>query len=156
GVPPPVAFGGHSLCQGTRARNLVGRREGTVTASLAGGFVMGGRRSGFRTRIAVIAAAVGVVAGTAWAGLASAGPAAAFAFANVPCSGVGGGAPGLVAAINAANGGGGGFINLAPGCTYLLTQVDNMVPDLNGSSSNGLPVITSPIILNGSFTTIER
>jgi hypothetical protein len=111
---------------------------------------MGGRRSGFRTRFGVVAAVVGVVAGTAWAGLVSVGPAAAVSV-NVPCSGPGGGAPGLIAAINAANGGGGGNINLAPGCTYLLTQVDNTV-----LGSNGLPVITSPITLNGSSTTIER
>src|SRR6516162_8779553 len=116
---------------------------------------MSGRRSGFRIRFAVVAAAVGVVAGTAWAGLV-AGPAAAVVV-NVPCSGLGGGAPGLIAAINTANGGGGGIINLAPGCTYVLTQVDNSVPGgQGGSTPNGLPVITSPITLNGSFATIER
>jgi hypothetical protein len=69
---------------------------------------------------------------------------------------LGGGTPGLIAAINTANGSGGGTINLAPDCTCLLTQVDNTVPDLDGPSSNGLPVITSPISLNGSFATIER
>jgi hypothetical protein len=116
---------------------------------------MGTRRSGIRTRFAVVAAVVGVVAGTAWAGLISVAPAGAVAL-NVPCSGPGGGAPGLIAAINAANAGGGGTINLASGCTYVLTQVDNTVPDSEGPAFNGLPVITSPIRLNGSSTTIER
>ena len=61
-----------------------------------------------------------------WAGLGCAvfavlggASAGASASSNVPCSGAGGGAAGLVAAINAANAGGGGTINLAPGCTYL-------------------------------------
>jgi hypothetical protein len=116
---------------------------------------MGGRRSGFRTRFAVVAAAVGVVAGSGWAGLVSVAPAGAVSV-NVPCSGLGGGTPGLIAAINAANAGGGGTINLAPGCTYLLTQVDNTVPDSEGPSSSGLPLITSPIRLNGLGATIER
>ncbi|MGB2875092.1 MAG: hypothetical protein WBB76_06405 [Gaiellaceae bacterium] len=36
----------------------------------------------------------------------------------MPCSGPGGGSSGLIAAIKAANGSGGGTINLAEECTY--------------------------------------
>jgi hypothetical protein len=68
----------------------------------------------------------------------------------VPCSGRRGPA-GLIAAISAANAGGGTTINLAAGCTYQLTAADNTNPTLG---ANGLPVITSPITLNGSGTTI--
>jgi hypothetical protein len=59
-------------------------------------------------------------------------------------------------AINAANAGGGGIINLAAGCTYVLTQVDNTVNVGSGPSPNGLPAVTSAITLNGFFATIER
>ena len=93
---------------------------------------MVGRRSGFRTRLAAVAAAVGVVAGTAWAGVVSVGAAAAVVI-DVPCAGPGGGTPGLIAAIHAANSGG-GTITLAPGCTYPLTSADN--------NNNGLPFRT--------------
>src|SRR5262249_5010074 len=65
---------------------------------------------------------------------------------SVPCSGVGGGAAGLVAAVDAANASGGGTINLASGCTYSLTSANNTVP---GLGANGLPVITAPITING-------
>jgi CHRD domain len=65
---------------------------------------------------------------------------------NVPCSGTGGGAAGLVAAINAANAGGGGTVNLESGCTYSLTSANNTIP---GLGANGLPAITSPITING-------
>jgi len=51
-----------------------------------------------------------------------------------------------VAAINAANAAGGGVINLASGCTYSLTSANNTVP---GLGANGLPVITTPITING-------
>ena len=74
------------------------------------------------------------------------GGAAAQAAGNVPCSGVGGGAAGLVAAVNAANASGGGAINLASGCTYSLTSANNTLP---GVGTNGLPVITAPITING-------
>ena len=91
-----------------------------------------------------------------WAGLGCAvfavlggASAGASVSSNVPCSGASGGAAGLVAAINAANAGGGGTINLAPGCTYSLTSANNMT-----AGANGLPVITSPITINGSGTTI--
>ena len=70
---------------------------------------------------------------------------------SVPCSGSGGGAAGLIAAVNAANAAGGGTIDLAAGCTYRLTAADNTSPTLGG---NGLTVITSPVTLNGSGTTI--
>jgi hypothetical protein len=63
----------------------------------------------------------------------------------------GGGAAGLIAAIGAADAGGGGTINLAAGCTYQLTAANNTSPMLG---ANGLPVITSPVTLNGSGTTI--
>jgi hypothetical protein len=94
--------------------------------------------------------------GAALIALAFAVPATAFASTdiNVPCSGVGGGAVGLIAAINSANAGGGGNINLVQGCTYTLTSVNNSksVPSPGGPvrSSNGLPVIKSKIAINGS------
>ncbi|GIM87161.1 hypothetical protein Sar04_38970 [Salinispora arenicola] len=61
----------------------------------------------------------------------------------VPCD-----ADRLIAAIALANARGGAVLNLAKGCTYLLTA------DLDGA---GLPVITTPITLNGgTSTTIKR
>jgi hypothetical protein len=63
--------------------------------------------------------------------------------AFVPCSG---GAAGLIAAINAANGSGGGTISLAPGCTYALTVPNN--------GENGLPVVITPIAVFGNGATI--
>ncbi|MBN2119129.1 MAG: right-handed parallel beta-helix repeat-containing protein [Anaerolineales bacterium] len=42
-------------------------------------------------------------------------------------------------------------INLPAGCTYTLTVVNN-----NTTGNNGLPVITSPIIINGNGATIQR
>src|ERR1017187_2501970 len=71
--------------------------------------------------------------------------------ATVPCSGPGGGPAGLIAAINTANASGGATINLAAGCNYALTGANNTNPTLG---DNGLPVITSRIILNGFRTTI--
>ena len=56
------------------------------------------------------------------------------------------GAAGLRAAINAANGSGGGTIVLAWGCTYALTTPDN--------GENGLPVVTTPIAVFGNGATI--
>jgi CHRD domain len=80
--------------------------------------------------------------------MAAVGGAAAHASrsGNVPCSGAGGGAAGLVAAVDAANASGGGAINLASGCTYSLTSANNTDP---GLGANGLPVITVPITING-------
>ena len=81
-----------------------------------------------------------------------AGPAAqASTTVSVPCSGPAGGTARLIAAISAANSTGGATINLAAGCTYQLTAANNTSPTLGG---NGLPVITSPITLNGPGTTI--
>lgn len=61
----------------------------------------------------------------------------------VPCD-----ADALIAAITLANARGGGVLDLARNCTYLLTA------NIDGA---GLPAITSPITLNGSrSTTIER
>jgi hypothetical protein len=55
----------------------------------------------------------------------------------------------LIAAINTANSNGqADIINLAPGGTYSLTSVNN--------PGNGLPIITSRIILSGNGATIER
>jgi hypothetical protein len=73
--------------------------------------------------------------------------ASAFGPTTVPCWGPGGGAAGLVAAINAANGSGGGTINLAWGCAYGLTSPDN--------GENGLPVVASQIVVNGNGATIN-
>ncbi len=86
--------------------------------------------------------------------------ASAWTAPNVPCSGPKGGSAGLVSAINAANGAGGGTINLAPGCTYQLSSANNthplpppgaMAPPLG---ANGLPIVTSRITINGVGTTI--
>ena len=54
----------------------------------------------------------------------------------------------LVGAIDAANSGGGGTLNLAHGCDYKLT----VSPD---SSENGLPTITTAITINGKHATID-
>lgn len=62
---------------------------------------------------------------------------------NVPC----GGQTALVSAINTANSDGGGRLNLAPGCDYQLTSPDN--------GENGLPVIMTPITINGNQATID-
>jgi len=63
---------------------------------------------------------------------------------NVPCSG----ATGLITAIDTANAAGGGVINLAPGCAYVLNAPSSGNPSTTGA--NGLPVVTSPITVNGS------
>jgi hypothetical protein len=66
---------------------------------------------------------------------------------NVACGDV----PGLVAAITGAAPG--DTISLAAGCTYTLTAADN--PGL-GSGSNGLPVITKTLTIEGNNATITR
>ncbi len=69
---------------------------------------------------------------------------------TVPCSGSGGGANGLIAAIEKANStGGANTINLTPGCVYVLTT------HYKGESQNGLPPITSTITINGYGATID-
>lgn len=101
------------------------------------------------SRKSVLSAAVVMGALVALAGL-PAGTALAGTGNKVPCSGPGGGAAGLVDAINAANAAGGGTITLAPGCTYTLTTA--------GSSGklghNGLPIITTRIMIVGAHATI--
>lgn len=67
---------------------------------------------------------------------------------HVPCS-----AAALTTAIDDANARGGGVLDLARGCTYTLTDVNN--EDENGSS-NGLPQITSRIVIDGNGATISR
>jgi hypothetical protein len=64
---------------------------------------------------------------------------------NVAC----GNSAGLVAAVNTVNAAGGGSINLAAGCTYSLTTRNNTV-----MGGNGLPVVVSPITINGKGATI--
>lgn len=74
-----------------------------------------------------------------------AAPIAGASAATLPC-----GSPGvtaLIAAINGANIGGGGSINLAPGCTYSLTEGYMGTED-------GLPAVTSHINVNGNGATI--
>jgi hypothetical protein len=70
---------------------------------------------------------------------------------NVPCFGPTGGSAGLIAAVAALNGIGGGTINLAPFCTYKLTSANNTVPM---TGANGLPIVTTNLSVNGFFTTI--
>ena len=84
------------------------------------------------------------LAGASVVALLSVSVVSAKAAISVPCTGQ----SDLVAAINAANSAGGGTINLAAGCTYDLTTVDN-------SGENGLPVVTTPITVNGKGATID-
>jgi hypothetical protein len=86
------------------------------------------------------AAAVGTLA----LALAAATAASAGAGISVPCAGQ----AALVAAVNAANTAGGGTLNLAAGCDYALTSVDN-------NFENGLPIVTTPISVNGKGATID-
>jgi hypothetical protein len=93
----------------------------------------------------------GLVSGAAFSLLAAAPAARAATTVNVPCSGPAGGPAGLIAAISTANATGGATIDLASGCTYQLAGANNTSPTLG---SNGLPVITSPVTVNGAGTTI--
>ena len=90
-----------------------------------------------------------VVLACAVAAALGGGAAHAVGFANVPCSGSGGGGAGLVAAVASANAAG-GVINLASGCTYSITS-GTTVP---GLGTTGLPVITTAITINGNGATI--
>jgi len=92
--------------------------------------------------LGALVALAGLPAGTALAGTG----------VRVPCSGPGGGAAGLVAAINAANAAGGGAISLAPRCTYTLTAAGSSGP----RGANGLPVVTTRITIAGAHSTIAR
>jgi hypothetical protein len=70
---------------------------------------------------------------------------------TVPCSGSGGAASGLIAAINTANSTSGtNTINLPPGCVYILTTTSA------SQSQNGLPPITGTITINGYGATVAR
>ena len=76
---------------------------------------------------------------------------------NVNCS-----VPNLITAINNANSHvSTTTINLASGCTYTLTAVDNSATSAFGGSTfdygdNGLPQITTPITINGNGASIVR
>ena len=99
-----------------------------------------------RTVLAVVAAAALVALGRSDARAAGGNW-------TVPCSGSGGGTAGLIARINDANtGGGANTINLAAGCTYTLTAVNNST----ANGANGLPLITSDLTINGNGATIAR
>jgi len=102
-------------------------------------------------RKSVLGAAVMLGALVAFAGL-PAGTALAGTGITVPCSGPGGGAAGLVAAITAANAAGGGAIALAPGCTYTLTAAGSSGP----LGANGLPIVSTRITIAGAHATITR
>ena len=95
----------------------------------------------------IVKAALGGGAAILFAGLLAAAPAAqASTGKTVPCK-----TPALIAAINAANGGGGATINLAPWCTYDLSAASSLNAMLGDT---GLPLIISRITLNGFHTTI--
>jgi hypothetical protein len=115
-----------------------------IAQSAGGGGSMNARKSALSAVVVAgaLVAFAGLPAGVALAGTGS----------KVPCSGPGGGAAGLVAAINAANAAGGGAISLAPGCTYALAAADNSGP----LGANGLPVVTSRITIAGAHSTIAR
>ena len=98
--------------------------------------------------LATVGALSGLVGGLA---IGAGGRVAAGAtVTQVPC--VVNGPTGLIAAIDAANTAGGGTLDLAHGCTYTLTQVDNPT-----DGGNGLPVLAAPITIAGSGgTKIDR
>ncbi len=68
--------------------------------------------------ISLVRITLGASAGFLGLAVAPAAMASAAPPINVPCSGQ----SALVAAINTANGSGGGVLNLATGCTYTLTS----------------------------------
>jgi hypothetical protein len=59
----------------------------------------------------------------------------------------------LVTAVNAANAAGGGTVTLTPGCTYTLTAGHGN-DGVHGPA--GLPIVTTPITLEGNANTITR
>ena len=68
------------------------------------------------------------------------------------CLGGVGDVPALIAAINAANANGeADTITVAAGCVYTLNAIDNVT-----GGNNGLPSITSPIVIEGNGATIRR
>ncbi|WP_202818832.1 hypothetical protein [Actinosynnema sp. ALI-1.44] len=68
--------------------------------------------------------------------------------ASVPCD-----ETALVTAVTSANAAGGGTVTLTPGCTYTLTA-SHGDDGVNGPA--GLPIITTPITLEGNANTIAR
>jgi hypothetical protein len=104
-------------------------------------------RAAFGRRLAVVGAASALSCTAMTASAAFSGPAGATTASRVACGDVYG-TTGLVAAINAANAGAGGTISLAGGCTYTLTTPND--------SSNGLPVVTSTVTINGNGSSIAR
>jgi hypothetical protein len=109
------------------------------------GAVRDGRRCGAVGSAALIAA----LATVASVGFVSAAPVGAAPSIAVPCQGPQGGPAGFVAAINTANGSGGGVINLAPGCRYLFTGAVSGTED-------ALPPVTSAIVVRGLATRVVR
>ena len=99
--------------------------------------------------ISLVRITLGASAGFLGLAVAPAAMASAAPPINVPCSGQ----SALVAAINTANGSGGGVLNLATGCTYTLTLF--YLP-VSPNGPNGLPVITTPISITGQNVTITR
>ena len=63
---------------------------------------------------------------------------------DVPCSGPSGGGPGLIAAVDKANASRGATVDLTSGCTYAITT------DGTSTGGSGLPVVTTPVIVNGN------
>jgi hypothetical protein len=118
------------------------RRDQGIIAFRAAGDSRHGRAVGLAALIATMAAAGS-------AGFASAGPAEGSTPINVPCQGLQGGPAGLVAAINTANGSGGGAINLAPGCRYTFTGAV-------GGTEDALPPVTSSIVVRGQGSRVVR
>ncbi|MEN3313928.1 MAG: hypothetical protein V7605_162 [Acidimicrobiaceae bacterium] len=103
------------------------------------------RRERTRRRLHTLtgAGAVAAVLGGAMAGTAYA------ASATVGCAGPGGGAAGLRAAITHSNNTpGADTIDLAAGCTYVLTNEAN--------PGNGLPVVTGTLVIHGHGATVRR
>ena len=96
--------------------------------------------------LSIVKAALGGGATILLTGFLAAPAAQADGGTTVPCN-----TSALITAISTANNSGGGTINLAPGCTYQLTQANNSNPM---TGANGLPVISSRITVNGLGTTI--
>src|ERR1700674_2922199 len=119
---------------------------------MASAFAAERRESGMLRSRRSRASALAVVAASAVVAVLGGATARASSVSIVPCSGPGGGAAGLVAAVNTANASGGGTIILAAGCTYSLTSAYNTTNTTAGA--NGLPVVTSPIMVIGSGATI--
>ncbi len=67
---------------------------------------------------------------------------------SVPCA-----EAALVSAIDSANAAGGGTVTLTPGCTYTLASAHG---DDGVHGPAGLPIITTPITLEGNANTITR